>query len=209
MQITWHGQFTVKITSKTITVILDPYGPSAGLTPFRAKADIVALSNPAFSEMSHLSGIQGDPFIVNTPGEYSIKGTTLNGIAWRGDEGSERSLLRWNIEDMTLLQIGSLNRELTDEELAEIEKAPIDILIIPVGGGAALDTKQALNMVSTIEPKVVIPIHYHLPNVREKLASVDLFAKEMGISSSQKEKKYSIRASKLPQEDVQTVLLTP
>lgn len=209
MQITWHGQYTVKIVSKEVTLVIDPYAPSVGLSPFRSKADIVALTNPKSAEMSHVDAIQGEPVVIDTPGEYSVKGFTLHAMRWQADDGSERSVHRWVIEDMTILYLGALQRELTSEELQELERANIDILILPVGGGSGLATKQALATVTTIEPRVVLPIHYKLPKLKESLDDVEQFAKEMGVNPRQKEKKLLIRASKLPQEDVQTIILTP
>jgi L-ascorbate metabolism protein UlaG (beta-lactamase superfamily) len=210
MQITWHGQYTIKIVSKALTLVLDPYAPNLGLSAFRAKADIVALSNPQTSSMSHVAGIQGEPFIMNTPGEYSLKAAALYALGWHASDNTERSLQRWKIEGMTLLHLGALERALSDEELAKLERTDIDILLVAVGGGSGLDTRQALQLVTTVEPRVVIPIHYQLPRLREKLTSVAQFAKEMGISQpKQAESKFTIRANKLPQQDVQTVILTP
>lgn len=209
MQITWHGQYTVKIVSKDITLVLDPYAPTVGLSPFRSKADIVALTNPADSSMSQVDAVQGEPVLINTPGEFSVKGFTLHAMSWQADDGNERSVHRWIIEDMTILHLGALQRELTSEELQELERANIDIVLLPVGGGSGLTTKQALKMVSTLEPRIVLPIHYKLPKLKESLDDVEQFAKEMGVNPKQKEKKFLVRASKLPQDDVQTIILAP
>ena len=209
MQISWHGQYTIKITSQDTTLVIDPYSPKTGLPPFRAKANIVALSNPSNPEMSHISGVQKNSVIVKTPGEYSIQGITLHAIGWHAEDESERNLQRWSIEDMTVLHIGALNRKLLDTELQELEVTGIDILIIPVGGGTGFDTKQALQVVTTIEPRIVIPIHYAHKGDKEKLDSAEKFTTEMGGNPTLAGKKFSIRESKLPQEDVETVILTP
>ncbi|MEX0649691.1 MAG: MBL fold metallo-hydrolase [Candidatus Andersenbacteria bacterium] len=207
MQITWHGQYTIKITSKDAIVVLDPYSPDVGLPPFRAKADIVSLTNPSDSSMSHLGAIQGDPLIVNTPGEYSFRGLSMNAQSWYTEDGVERNIQLWQIEGMTLVHLGALNRELTDKELQDLERTGIDILLISVGGQSGLNTEQALSFITTLEPRVVIPIHYKLPKLKEALDPVDQFAKEMGVSSSQKESKVILKASKLPQEDMDTIIL--
>ncbi len=208
MHITWHGQYTIKIVSKDTTLIIDPYAPSTGLTPFRAKADIVAVTNPADESMSQISGIQGDPTVINTPGEYSIKGLTLTATPWMTEENVERSIQVWSIEGITVLHIGALNRELTDEELQVIEQSNIDIFFAPVGGGDSLTMKQVLSLISTIEPRIIIPIHYKLPKLKEELDGVEQFAREMGISAGKKEKKLTVRANGLPQDDVETVILS-
>jgi L-ascorbate metabolism protein UlaG (beta-lactamase superfamily) len=209
MHITWHGQYTLKIQSGDTTLVIDPYAPTTGLPPFRAKADIVALSNAADPDMSHVSAIQGEPGLIATPGEYSLKGFTLHALGWRNGSAGERSLQRWQIEDMMLLHVGALNREMTDEELRELEKVDIDILFVPVGGGSALTAKQAVQLTMRIEPRMVIPIHFQLPKLKEKLDGVEPFAKEMGVEPKQSEKKLSIKAKNLPQDELATVILMP
>lgn len=191
MQISWHGNYTVKIISKDTVLVLDPTG-------LRAKADVVALSNPSDQAMSQLSGIQGEPRIIDTPGEYSFKEFTLHSIGWHSEDGKERSLMRWMVEDMVILHVGALNRELQEQELRELERVDIDVFLVPIGGGTGLTTKQALHMISTIEPRVVIPINY---------SDVKAFAAEMGVSTITPEKKVILKASKLPTEDMQTVIL--
>lgn len=208
MQISWHGQYTVKIISKEVTLVLDPYSSSVGLPPFRAKGDVVGLSNPSDSTMSQISGIQGNPLIIDTPGEYSVKGLTLYAMGWKPAEGEERNVQRWVIEDMVVLHVGALTRKLEEKELQELERTDIDVLLIPVGGGSGLTAKDALSLVGTLEPRVVIPIHYKLPGLTEQLDDVKVFAEEMGVDAKNTEKKLVLKKSKLPQEDVLTAILT-
>lgn len=192
MNITWHGHHTIKIVTHGVTVVIDPRVPQKDFPPFRAKADIVALSNPTDKNMSHLGGIQGTPTIINTPGEYSLSGLTLSARGWRHSDGSERSLQRWHIEDVTILHLGDLTRKLTTEELQEIEQIPIDILLLPING-------HDKTMITTIEPRVVIPTNY---------TSVNAFAKEMGINPNSAQPKLTINSRKLPTEGLATVILS-
>ncbi|MEO6077641.1 MAG: MBL fold metallo-hydrolase [Candidatus Andersenbacteria bacterium] len=203
MQISWHGQYTVKVVSKEVTLVLDPF-PS-----FRSKADIIALTNPTEESMNQVSGIQGEPIVVDTPGEYSIKGLTLNCLGWMPEEGLERNVQRWVIEDMVVLHLGALNRAFETKELQELERTDVDVLIVPIGGGSGLTTKQALQMVATLEPRVVIPIHYKLPGEKEELEDIRTFATEMGVDPKNTEKKIILKRGKLPQEDVLTAILVP
>ncbi|MDA1169420.1 MAG: MBL fold metallo-hydrolase [bacterium] len=209
MQLSWHGQYTIKIISKDTTLCIDPYAANMGIPPFRAKADILSLSNPQDASMSNISSIQGNPIVINTPGEYSLKEFALHSIGWNDEQGNERSLQRFMVEDIVVLHIGSLNRDLNASELQELERADIDVFFVPVGGGTALTLSQAMKMITTIEPKIVIPIHYALPKLTEKLESVESFAKEMGVSATATEKKLILKKNKLPQEDMQTVILAP
>ncbi len=216
MQISWHGQYTIKIQSQDKILVIDPYSPATGLTPLRVKADIVALSNPSDPDMSHIDAVQGvvssdmakrHPFIINSPGEYALNGFVLHGLGWFNGTVTERILQRWMIEEMILLHVGALNRDMTTEELQELEKTDIDVLFVPIGGGNALNTNQALKLISTIEPRVVIPIHYHLPKLKDTLEDIVQFAKEVGVDPAVREKKVSLKKNKLPQEEMTTLIL--
>ncbi len=209
MQLSWHGQYTVKIVSKDTTLVLDPYSTKLGIPPFRAKAEIVGLSNPADADMSNTSSIQGDPLVINTPGEYSFREFSLHSIGWNDAQGSEHSLQRWMVEDIVVLHVGSLNRDLNETELRELERVDIDVFLVPVGGGNGLSLPQAMKMITTIEPRIVIPIHYSLPDLTEKLDPIKSFTDEMGLSVTAPEKKLILKKSKLPQEDMQTIILAP
>jgi L-ascorbate metabolism protein UlaG (beta-lactamase superfamily) len=114
----------------------------------------------------------------------------------------------WNIEGLSILHIGALNRDLSDKELQELEKNNIDILFLPVGGNG-LDVQKALHLLTTIEPRIVIPIHFALPGLKEKLSGVEQFTKEMGVDASNVQNKVIIKANKLPQEELTTILLKP
>lgn len=209
MHISWHGSYTLKIQTGDTTVVTDPYSPAIGLRPFRSQGTIVALTNPQDPDMSHADAVQGTPTLLTGPGEFAVQGVSLHAIPWQPETGSERVVQRWGIEGVYLLNLASLSRELTDHELQEIERVDIDVVVIPVGGGSALTTKQAVKMIGTLEPRLVIPIHYALPGLKEKLDSVNEFAEAFGIKPSQAEKKVIIKGKHLPQEDLQVVLLAP
>lgn len=209
MHVSWHGQYTVKIQSRDTTLVIDPYSPATGLRPFRSQANVVVLTHPANPDMSHVSGIQSQPIILSGPGEFAQTGFTLHAIPWRAADGSERAIQRLFIDGLCLVNLASLNRELTDPELQEIEKVDIDVLIIPAGGGEALTSKAAVKLITTFEPRLVIPIHTALPGLKEKLESVAAIAKEFGVKASSPEKKIIIKKSSLPKEEMQVVILTP
>lgn len=209
MHISWHGQYTLKLQAGSKVAVIDPYAPSIGLRPFRSQADVVALTWPSNPETSHLEAIQGEATILAGPGEYSLHGFTLYATPWQAEDGSERSLQRWYVDDMYLLNLASLDRPFEGTELQELEKVDTDILLIPVGGGSALSTEAAVKLVTLIEPRLVIPIHFSLPGLKEKLDSVKEFADAFGLKASQVEKKIIVKKSKLPTDDMQVSLLVP
>ena len=210
MYISWSGHFTVKVSTPKLSIVINPYSPDIGLTPFKAKADIVALSNSSEESMSCLKCIQDDFLLIDKPGEYSFHDTTIYGTGWHDKTSSlEQVIYRFYIDDLTLLYLGSLNRELNQYELQTIEQSNIDILFIPIGGLTTINTSQAVDIITTIEPNIVIPINYSLPKLKQKVSSVKEFANEMGVSPNSTTKKLSISSNKIDSENITTVILSP
>jgi L-ascorbate metabolism protein UlaG (beta-lactamase superfamily) len=81
-------------------------------------------------------------------------------------------------------------------------------LLTPVGGGNSLNAAQAAELVSILEPNIVVPMHYKIPGLKLDLDDVDRFLKEMGVTESREEASLKITSSSLP-EETETVLLKP
>lgn len=216
MVIQWLGQSCFKIQAKgeqgqTVTIVIDPYDASLGLTLPRLSADIV-LSTHDHADHNHVEGISGDPLVVRDPGEYERKGVFIYGIAAFHDAsgGKERGgnvLYHITAEGLTMVHCGDLGHLLNEQQLEIIEDA--HILCLPVGGGTTLGVKEAVELVSQVEPRIVLPMHYALPGITMKLESVDRFCREMGVTEKERLPALRISAKDLPQEEVRTVLLTP
>ena len=87
------------------------------------------------------------------------------------------------------------------------ELGDIDILALPVGGGNVLDSKTAADAITTIEPRIVVPMYYDTPGVKEKLGSVDAFCKQLGVCKRQDSNKLKIVKKDLPPEDMLVAVL--
>jgi L-ascorbate metabolism protein UlaG (beta-lactamase superfamily) len=58
---------------------------------------------------------------------------------------------------------------------------PINVVLVPVGGGVdSLNAAKAAEVVSLLEPNIVIPMHYSTPATTLTLDSLSKFIKEMG-----------------------------
>lgn len=216
MQIEWLGQACIKIQTKPgpngeVTVIFDPYEPAkVGLKLPKLTSDIVAITHDHFDH-NYTAGITGDYFLIEGPGEYEVKQTFIYGIPGFHDNtgGSQRGSITMYVlesEGMLLAHLGDLGQtELTDEQIEQLEG--VDILIIPVGGVYTIDAKQAVNIISQIEPRIVIPIHYAIPGLKIKLDPLDKFLKIMGVKSSEVIDKYKITKKDLPSEETKVVVL--
>jgi L-ascorbate metabolism protein UlaG (beta-lactamase superfamily) len=109
-----------------------------------------------------------------------------------------------DIEEITVCHLGDISHVPTQSQVEDM--GSIDVLLVPVGGKSALNATQAAEVISLIEPYVVIPMHYNLPNLTIEFDPVSKFLKEMGISKMDTVDSLKITKSGLPQETQVVVL---
>jgi L-ascorbate metabolism protein UlaG (beta-lactamase superfamily) len=210
MEIIWYGHSCFRIKDRNSTVVTDPYDKSLGLALPRPRADIVTVSNPA-PHHNHTAGVKGEFKVVNGPGEYEINGTFINGIRMIDTKNQGNSIDRPEnnvfvlyMENMTICHMGDLTHVPSQSQIDEMGN--IDILMIPVAGKRALSAGQAAEVISLIEPHIIIPMHYQLPGLTVSLEPVSKFLKEMGAAKIDPVANLKITQSQLP-EETQIVLL--
>ncbi len=185
MEIDWFGQSCFRLREGNITIVTDPYDKSIGYNLPRLRADLVTVSHEAPGH-ANAAAVKGDPKVLTRPGEYEVKGVFITGIqTWRGrgatgEAKEENTVFVFEFGEMTVCHLGDLSRVLTQ---AQVESMPdVDILLVPVGGGGALDADKAAEVISQLEPRIVIPMHYRTPDVDLKLDPLSKFLKEMGVA---------------------------
>lgn len=212
--IEWYGLSCLKIVSKQtvgeVTVLTDPIGPDEGAKmPRGVEADIVLVTAGDADEARDLVG--GKPFVVSHPGEYESKGVFVYGVAVGPKEGEKAkvappSVYRIEIDDLSIVHLGCLDRPLTDKEYDRL--ADVDVLFLPVGGhGSALTAAEAAEVMTRIEPRIVVPICFDTPGLRRELDPVERFLKEAGIAPERMEK-LKVAKKDLPQDETKLIILS-
>lgn len=210
MTITWYGQACFRIDAREAVIAIDPFAKEIGLTPPRFQADITLVTHGHFDH-ANTGALAGAPTIIAGPGEYEVKGVAVRGIPSFHDrsEGRERgpnTIYRIGAEEMTLVHLGDFGEAaLRDETLEAI--GDTDILFIPVGGAYTIDAAGAAKVVSQIEPRIIIPMHYHLPGLKVKLEPVEGFLKALGVREPERLPKLVIRKRDLPENANRVVIL--
>jgi len=182
MEITWLGHSCFRLKGKEGAVVVDPFGKAIGLSLPRLQADVVAVSHEHAGH-NHALAVGGSPRIVSGPGEYEIRNIFITGIAayHDGAEGKERgkvTIYLVQMEDMVVCHLGDLGHVLAQTQIESIGR--VDILLAPVGGGNSLNAAQAAEVIGLIEPRAVIPMHYHTSGLATALDPLSRFVKEMG-----------------------------
>lgn len=216
MDIYWGGQALFRLKGKNASVIIDPYDPNfTGLKlPKELSADAV-LSTHAHQDHNFVDVVKSPSGekarVFNSPGEYEVGGVVITGISSFHDDsqGSERgknTIFHLMFDRLNIVHLGDLGQsKLTEEQLTQIGE--VDILLVPVGGIYTIDSKQAANIVSQLEPKIIIPMHFKIEGLKFELDGVEGFLKEMGAEGVTAQPKLSTTKEKLPEEP-QVILLT-
>ncbi len=223
MQLHWYGQSFFKINTKNqkgedVVIAIDPYHKNYGLkTPSKFGADILLISHdhPDHNNIQLIkgTGLSPEPFVISGPGEYEIKGVMIYGIPSyhdnnQGAERGENTIYLIETEGIWLAHLGDLGQKtLENGQLEQLRN--VDILLIPVGGTYTIDAKDASNIISQIEPRIIIPMHYKIQGLKLNIDGVNKFVKEMGLKAEEITGKFKIQKKNLPQEETKLIILKP
>ncbi len=193
-----------------MSLLIDPFSKEIGLWPPRIKDQIVLVTHEHYDH-NNLDGAEKEVMVVRNPGEYEVKGVFVQGISSFHDkmQGAERgpnTIYLIKMEDMTICHLGDLGQEKLEDHQVDLIGA-VDILLIPVGGKYTLNYKEAVRVVGQIEPKIIIPMHYKVPDLNIDIEPADKFVKEMGLTPETTDK-FKIAKKNLPQEETKLVILT-
>jgi L-ascorbate metabolism protein UlaG (beta-lactamase superfamily) len=216
MNIFWYGQsffeLVANIEKNQVKIVIDPFSKDLGLRVPKLESDILLISHQHFDH-NNKEAISGNYFLIDRPGEYEVKGVYIKAIPSfhdnvKGKERGENLIFLIEAEDLRVCHLGDIGqKELENGQIEEIGE--VDILMIPVGGVYTISFKEAIKIMSQIEPKITIPMHFALPKLKVKLDSVEKFLKSLGIKSIKAEKKLSVKKESLSPEEAKIVLLEP
>ena len=208
MTITWYGHSCFRIEVKEGSILVDPFSKETGLRPPKIKDDLVLVTHHHFDH-DNVGEANPEALIIDGPGEYEKQGIQVRGLSsfhdkTNGKEKGLNTIYLIKAEDMTVCHLGDLGQDKLDDKQVE-EIGDVDILMVPVGGTYTLDAKEAVGVVGQIEPKMVIPMHYKIKDLKIEVSGPDKFLKEIGISP-EKVDKLKIAKKNLPAEEMKLVM---
>jgi L-ascorbate metabolism protein UlaG (beta-lactamase superfamily) len=234
MHVTWYGQSCFQILAarqkgEQVSIVIDPFNETFGLKVPNLSADILLITHQ-HSDHNNKKAVGGEPFLIEGPGEYEIKEVFIQGIPGFHDDcqGAKRGKITVYVieaEGIRICHLGDLGqKELTSEQLEKIGN--IDVLMVPVGGTYTIDARGAAKVISQIEPRIAIPMHYQIPKLKihpvksreagaakqfngVKLEGVDKFLKAIGQKSTEPQPKLLIKKKDLPEGEMRIVVLKP
>jgi L-ascorbate metabolism protein UlaG (beta-lactamase superfamily) len=206
MEITWYGHSCFRLAERGMaTVVADPFDNKAiGYSSLRLKADIVTVSHDAPGH-NNTDAVKGTSHVITGPGEFEIGGVFITGVQTdgvasgkKGREQLRNTLYVFDYDGLTVAHLGDLRQVPTQTEVEAL--GTVNVALVPVGGGGGLNAAKAAEVVSLLEPEIVIPMHYATPDVDLTLDSLSKFLKEMGLGKQESQPSLKVSRSTLPEE---------
>lgn len=213
MVITHHGGQCFKVTLGDLTLVFDPISKKATLPSVRFGADIALVSRnhldmDGIEEVTYGGKV---PFAITGPGEYERRGVVIQGFLsksayslGKNQESAVNTIYSVILEDMTLVHLGAL----ADEELsAEAREGigEIDVLFVPIGGDGVLAPAKAHELAVSLEPKIIIPMHWSGMGAPK---SLETFLKDAG-NGSETVDKLTLKKKDVANHNGSILVLTP
>lgn len=207
MIITYLGGEFFKVQFGDTTLAFNPISKDSTLKPSRFGADIVFVSahHPDFNGIEQVTHGERKPFIVSGPGEYEVKEIFIKGLASESKFGGKElvnTIYTVSLENMNICFLGAINNsELKTETIEALDE--IDILFVPIGGEGVLEPAKAYKLAVSLEPKIIIPMHYGETGVKDALK---IFLKEAG-ENPKPETKLTLKKKDLEGKEGDVVVL--
>jgi len=206
MEITWYGHSCFRMTERGMaTVVADPFDNKAiGYSPLRLKGDIVTVSHDAPGH-NNADAVKGTSHVIKGPGEFEIGSVFITGVQTDGAGGAKKdrdqarnTLYVFDYDGITVAHLGDLRQVPSQTEVEAL--GTVNVALVPVGGGGGLNASKAAEVVSLLEPGIVVPMHYGTSEAKIALDSLSKFLKEMGLGRQESQSSLKITRSGLPDE---------
>ncbi len=207
MEITWYGMSCFRITErKHATIVTDPFATDLGLGELKLKSEVVTISHDAPGH-NFIHGVSGIEHVLSGPGEYEIGSVFITGIPTPSRDGKFNNVIYvFDFNGLTVAHLGDIGEVPSQRQIEDLEL--VNVLLVPVGGGSSLNAARAAELVSMIEPNVVIPMHYQLPGLKTKLDPLDRFLKEMGATDAKQDTSFKVSGPDGLPDETQVVILS-
>lgn len=180
----WHGHACFELVDKEgFTIVIDPHdGASIGLPAPDVKADAILITHDHFDHNAYQLVKKGSETKVFSMrrGEFKVGKHNVVGIEtyhdkFKGRRRGRNVLYLIEVDGVKFLHTGDLG-DLPDPQDINLIKEP-HVAFVPVGGTFTLEPEEVLELIKSIRPKVVVPMHYWLEGTTLPLKPLDYFLK--------------------------------
>ena len=175
VKIQWLAHAAFLIEGDGLRIITDPYEPNEviNLPPITEPADIVIRSSD--DDEAHCFVDTLPPgFDLVTATDIVDTGATVRGVRveaiWSQESHiykevvRDNAMYRFTLEGINFTHLGDVGNPLTPGQMDAL--LGTDILLALTGGPPTIELDDLVQVIDTIQPKVVIPMHYRIPGPR-------------------------------------------
>jgi L-ascorbate metabolism protein UlaG (beta-lactamase superfamily) len=209
MEIVWYGHSCFRFIERGMAaVVTDPFDNEVvGFDALKLRADIVTISHDAPGH-NFISAVKSTSHKLTGAGEYEIGGVFITGVQTdtnkKGVDKGSNTLFLFDFDGLTIAHLGDLSQVPSQSEVEAL--GTVNVALVPVGGGNGLNAAKAAEVVSLLEPNIVIPMHFANDVGKLALDSLSKFLKEMGLTSHETIPSFKVTRSGLPDETKVVVL---
>jgi hypothetical protein len=191
MEVTYRGDRCLRLRGRDVYVLLDP----PAKIPAGLQGEVVVRTHGK-TDSALLRPQPKGPQLIAGPGEFEVRGVAILGI---GTE--DATVMRVEVDDVRVVTVGSLQRQLTEDEIDEL--GHVDVLCVPLGAKDAMTPEAATKLARSLEPAVVIPLQESTDG-----GEVAIFAKEMGVADGwSAQPKLNLTGAMPSSEEIRVVIL--
>jgi L-ascorbate metabolism protein UlaG (beta-lactamase superfamily) len=202
MDIVWLGHSCFRLKSREGSVIVDPYHEDLGVSLGKLRADVVLVTHDHAGH-NNATVVSDCRKVVSGPGEYEIRDIMIHGIRTYHDD--QKGALRGKnttylirMDGVVVCHLGDLGHTLSSSQVDEMDE--VDVLLVPIGGESTIGSGEATEIISSIDPRIVIPMHYQVDGIRPDLDTLDRFLREIGATGGQAVARLVVNRSNVPEE---------
>jgi L-ascorbate metabolism protein UlaG (beta-lactamase superfamily) len=164
MIISYQGIESFKISQGAETIAINPISKDSKFKSKIAGADVtlITTNHPDMNGRDTTSRGDKESFIISGPGEYEVKDISIKGFLSNSEYGGSpkiNTVYQITLDNINMCFLGAVSDEkLSNETLEALND--IDILFVPIGGDGTLSPAAAYKMAVSLEPGIIIPMHY-------------------------------------------------
>jgi L-ascorbate metabolism protein UlaG (beta-lactamase superfamily) len=193
MRIRWYGQSSFLLTGEQQSVFIDPFGDMSGAAarglqwdypPIEGvEADVLFVTHehPDHNAVDVIGGapvtLRSTAGTLESPlGEVVAVASEHDDVA--GTTRGSNTIFCFTLDGLRVCHMGDFGQPaLRPEQRTAIGE--VDVLIVPVGGGPTIGGESVAELVRSLAPRLVLPMHYRTPAINF-LDPPDAFLEALG-----------------------------
>jgi len=178
VKIEWFGHSYFRLESGGRSLVFDPHdGGSLNLPSFNAVADSVLVTHNHYDHNA-IEMVQAETIVRWRRGSFTAADFPVKGLLSYHDKSEGRlrgpnTIYIVEAGGLRIAHLGDLGHLPGEGIIEELEN--VDVLMIPVGGVYTIDAYEAWEIVKTLGPSLVVPMHFWMPNMTVPLDPLERF----------------------------------